>query len=101
MTQPRVLTSVALVVSDDRDGDVISAYRELIVEAPKPDGLLRSELLRAQSGRWLIQTLWRDRDAIVAARRSGVQPAALVLAERVGAEHSHEVLSVEAAFAAE
>ena len=40
-------------------------------------------------------TLWRDRAAITAARKAGAQPAALALAERIGAEHSHDVFTVE------
>ncbi|GAC1608773.1 MAG: hypothetical protein NVS3B26_07110 [Mycobacteriales bacterium] len=95
VTQPRILTSVALDVPEDRDDEVAPAYRALIAEGLRPEGLLRSELLRGQGGRWLIQTLWRDREAITAARNSGAKPAALLLAERVGAEHSHDVLTLE------
>ena len=81
MTPPQVLTSVTLAVPPDRDGDVVAAYRDLTADGPRPDGLLRSELLRGQGGRWLVQTLWRDRDAVLAARQSGAPPAALVMAE--------------------
>lgn len=31
----------------------------------------------------------------MSARNAGAQPAALLLAERIGAQHSHEVLTVE------
>ena len=96
MTQSRILTSVTLTVPEAREGEVVAAYRALAADGPRPDGLLRSELLRGQSGRWLIQTLWRDREAILAARSSGAKPAALLLAEQLGAEHSHDVLAVEA-----
>ena len=96
MTQPRLLTSVELLVPEDRDGDVVPAYRALVTDEPMPEGLLRSELLRGQDGRWLMQTLWRDRDAVMAARSSGAKPAALLLAEQLGAEHSHDVLTVAA-----
>lgn len=95
MTRPRILTAVTLVVPPDREAELLTGYRELTADGPVPEGLLRSELLRGEGGRWLVHTLWRDREAILAARRSGAQPAALVLAERVGAEHSHEVLTVE------
>jgi hypothetical protein len=60
-----------------------------------PDGLLRAELLRGQHATWRIQSLWRDRDALMAARVSGEPPAALELFRRVGA-HTHEVFTVEA-----
>lgn len=96
MSPPRILTTVTLVVPDDREGEVLPAYRELTASGPRPDGLLRSELLQGPDGRWAIHTLWRDREAIMAARQSGSQPAALLLAERVGAEHAHDVLTVVA-----
>ncbi|MCW2614371.1 MAG: hypothetical protein JWN08_1365 [Frankiales bacterium] len=95
MTHSEVLTTVTLVVSPDREGQVRPAYRQLVTDGPRPDGLLRSELLHGQGGRWFIHTLWRDRSGILAARESGAPPAALLLAEQVGAEHSHEVLTVE------
>ena len=96
VTSSQILTSVAFLVPEDRDGEVVPAYRALTADGLRPDGLLRSELLRGQGGRWLIQTLWRDREAILAARSSGAKPAALLLAEQLGAEHSHDVLAVEA-----
>ena len=98
MTEKRILTSVELVVPLDREGEISPAYRDLTAHGPRPAGLLRSELLRGQGGHWLIQTLWQDRDAIMAARASGARPAALLLAEQVGAEHSHEVLTVEESY---
>ena len=91
----RVLTAVALVVPSDREDEVVDAYRELTAAGPRPDGLLRSELLRGREGRWQVQTLWRDREAVLAARGSGAQPVATRLAERLGAEHSHDVLTLE------
>lgn len=87
---------MTLVVPPGQEADLVAGYRELTADVPRPDGLLRSELLRGQGGRWVVQTLWRDRQAVLAARDSGTPPAALVLAERVGAEHSHDVLVVEA-----
>ena len=96
MTTPRVLTSVVLDVPHDRQADVVAAYRDLTAQGHRPEGLLRSELLRGQDGRWLVQTLWHDRDAVLAARASGAPPVALLLAERLEAGHSHDVLTVEA-----
>lgn len=94
-THPKILTTVTLTVTVDREPELLSGYRELTRTGERPEGLLRSELLRGQSGRWVIQTLWRDREAIMAARQSGAPPAALVLADRLGAEHSHDILTVE------
>ncbi len=96
MTPPRVLTSVTLLVPEDRSAEVPAAFRALVDAHPVPAGLLRSELLRAQDGRWLVQTVWRDRDAVLAARDAGARPAALLLADQLGATHTHDVLTVEA-----
>jgi len=94
---PEVVTVVDAMVDREREQDLIDGYRQM-KQAPKPDGFVRSELLRGQEGRWRIQTTWRDRDALIALRKSGAAPAALELLDRVGAEHSHGVLSVEESF---
>lgn len=94
------MTTVTATVPADREPEFLVGYREMSAMADKPDGLLRSELLHGHNGRWLIQTLWRDRDAIMAAREPGKTPPALALLERVGAEHSHELLSVEESYGA-
>lgn len=94
MPSPAVVTAVTLVVPPSREAEVAPAYRDLVAGGPRVAGLLRSELLRATDGRWLVRTLWRDRDAVLAARAAGVPPAALLMAERLGADHSHDVLTV-------
>ncbi len=88
------MTSVSAVVPADREDALVEGYRSLVA-GDKPEGLLRSELLRGQDGRWVIQTVWRDRAAIMAARSSGEPPAALRLLQRVGAESVHDVLAIE------
>ena len=98
MADAPCLTAVSLEVPAGREADLVAGYRELIAGA-RPEGLLRSELLRGREGRWVIQTLWRDRDAVLAARASGTPPLAVLLADRVGTEHTHDVLTVEAALA--
>ena len=90
----RVMTSVNAVVATQREAEFLEGFRELNAET-KPAGLLRSELLKGQNGNWRIQTVWRDRDCLLAVRATGRPPAALELFDRVGAEHSHEVFSVE------
>ncbi|MEA2715854.1 MAG: hypothetical protein QOI99_171 [Actinomycetota bacterium] len=92
-----VVTAVDATVDPEREQDLLDGYRQMI-SAPKPDGLVRSELLRGQGGRWRIQTTWRNREALVALRTSGHPPAALELLDRVGAEHSHGVFTVEESF---
>jgi len=90
----RVVTAIDAKVEEDREDDLCDGFRQ-ISEGEQPDGLLRSELLRRQSGAWRIQTTWRDRDALMAVRNSGKPPAALELLDRLGAEHSHAVFSIE------
>jgi hypothetical protein len=91
----QILTSVSAAVDPIRDGELVEGFNALLGGA-LPDGLVRTELLRGQDGTWRIQSLWRDRAALMTARETGERPAALVLFERVGAEHAHEVLTVAA-----
>jgi len=96
MTVP-VVTAVDAVVDPAREADLLDGYRQLNATA-KPDGLLRSELLRGRDGAWRIQTTWRDMDAILAVRKAGMPHAAQELLERVGATHSHSVFTVEQSY---
>ena len=88
-----IVTVIDATVDPAQEQDLVDGYRQL-KEAPMPDGLLRSELLRGQGGHWRIQTTWRDRDSLIAIRKSGTPPAALELLDRVGVEHSHGVFEV-------
>jgi heme-degrading monooxygenase HmoA len=92
-----VVTSVELRIPADREQELLHGYRDMIA-GPTPDGFMRSELLRSFDGAWRIQTVWRDRDALTALRQSGEPPAALALLERLGAEHTHSVFTVEDSF---
>jgi hypothetical protein len=92
-----LITSVSAMVEPERESELTSGFRELIART-MPEGLLRAELLRGQSGTWRIQSLGRDRDALIAARNSGEPPAALELFRRVGADHTHDVFTVEESF---
>jgi hypothetical protein len=94
---PQIVTAVDAVVAADRESDLLEGFAALNATA-KPDGLVRSELLRGQDGSWRIQTTWRDRDALIALRASGEPPAALLLLDRIGAEHTHGVFSVEQSY---
>lgn len=93
----RLVTAIDATVAQDREDDLLAGFATMN-EAPKPDGLLRSELLRGQGGAWRIQTVWRDRAALMALRQSGNPPAALLLLDSVGAEHSHGVFTVEQSY---
>ena len=90
----RLITSVSAKVDPERENELTSGFRDLVA-GTMPDGLLRTELLRGQDGVWLIQSLWRDRDAVLAARASGEPPAALELFRTVSADHTHGVFTVE------
>jgi hypothetical protein len=96
MSKP-VVTSIELKIPAGREHELLDGYAEMN-RGPTPDGLIRSELLRSFDGAWRIETTWRDRDALMARRASGEPPAALALLDRLGAEHSHSVFTVEQTF---
>jgi hypothetical protein len=99
MAATKIMTAVSAVVSKEREAEFLDGYR-LLNEGSKPDGLLRTELLRRTDGGFVIQTVWRDRDALIAARDPNTPPPALALLDKVGASHSHDVLTVEEEYAA-
>ena len=89
-----VLTEVRATVDPSRVGDLLAGF-EALLAAPKPDGLLRTELLCAGS-EWRIQTLWRDRDALSSMRATAEEPAAPRLFRSVGAQPELTVWEVKA-----
>lgn len=90
----QILTIVTATVAAHRETELTAGFRDINTR-PLPEGLIRTELLRGQNGNWRIQSLWRDRAALEAVRASTEPPAALELFRNVGADHSHEVFSVE------
>jgi hypothetical protein len=89
-----LVTAAEGAVPPEREQELVDGFRDLVAP-PLPDGLLRSELLRGQDGRWRIETRWRDREAIMAVRASGGGPAAQALFESLGVKPSHEFFVVE------
>ena len=89
-----IVTAVDAVVPAAREAELIEGFRR-VTAASRPDGLIRSELLRGPEGHWRIQTTWRDREAVIALRASGEPPAASRLLDSVGATHTHDVFTVE------
>ena len=89
----QVLTEVSAVVAPEREAALVAAYRELVAQ-PSPDGLVRTELLSGQDGRWRIQTLWRDRAALDAMRAAPDPPAAPRLFREVGADPALTIFDV-------
>jgi hypothetical protein len=90
-----VITVVETTLDPSREDELIDGYRAMILES-KPDGLIRSELLRGPDGLWRIQTRWRDMEAIVTMRASGERPAALALLDRLGLQHTFSFFFVAA-----
>ena len=93
----RVVTAVDAMVDPAREADLVDGYRQLS-QGDKPDGLVRSELLRGQDGAWRIQSTWRDFDSLMAVRESGKPPAAAELLDKIGAKHSHAWFTIEQSF---
>lgn len=91
----RVLTEVRAVVDPSRQQELLAGFGALLAE-PRPEGLLRTELLQDE-GWWRIQTLWRDREALAVMRSSTEEPAAPKLFRSVGATPQLTVLDVRAA----
>ncbi|WP_019067904.1 hypothetical protein [Streptomyces hokutonensis] len=90
----QVLSEVSAVVAPEREAGFVAAYRELVTR-PLPDGLVRTELLRGQDGRWRIQSLWRDRAALDVVRAAPGGPPAPRLFREVGADPALAVFEVE------
>ncbi len=93
-TSTPVVTMVDAVVSGEREQEFLAGFRDLNA-GPRPDGLLRSDLLRGREGAWRITTLWEGPERSDAVRESGEPPAALALLDRLGAQHSHTVFALE------
>ena len=94
----RVLSEVSATVHPNREGAFLAGFEEL-VSLPRPDGLLRTELLRGPAGEWRIQTLWRDLEALAATRVTPEHPrTAPQVFHSVGAEPILEILDVESAY---
>jgi hypothetical protein len=96
----QILTEVSATVDASRETELVEGFRE-ITSGRTPGGLIRTELLRGQDGRWRIQTLWRDRATLDAMRSGAEPPAAPRLFSSVGAEPSLQVYEVEDRYVAE
>ena len=90
----QVLTEVRATVDPARQGDLVAGF-EALLAAPPPEGLLRAELLHLAAD-WRIQTLWRDRDALMAMRAGTAEPAAPQLFRSVGADPELTIMEVRA-----
>jgi heme-degrading monooxygenase HmoA len=87
-----VLTEVRAMVHPSREDDFVARFQAMLA-GPRPDGLLRTELLHT-GGEWRVQTLWRDRQALEAMRAGSDEPAAPALFRSVGSEPELTVLEV-------
>ena len=71
----RILTVVSATADPSREAELRADFQSL--DSVPVDGLLRTELLRTAPGAWRIQSLWRDRDALVEQMRADTEaPAA-------------------------
>ncbi len=94
----RVVSEVSAVVRPEQEDEFLAGFREMVA-LPRPDGLLRTELLRGSDGQWRIQTLWRDLDALASTRVTPEPPrTAPQVFRSVGAEPTLEILDVELAY---
>ena len=93
----QVLTEVRASVDPSRHDAVVEGFEALLAQ-PRPDGLLRTELLKV-GDEFRIQTLWRDPEALAAMRAGTEEPAAPRLFRSVGGEPQLTVLEVKAATA--
>jgi heme-degrading monooxygenase HmoA len=91
---PRILTVVTATVASDREDELLAGFQSLAA-APIPDGLLRTQLLQGADSDWLIQSLWRDRDALDNMRAGSEAPAAPRLFHSVGADTSLQIFEIK------
>lgn len=87
-----VMTEVRALVEPAQATELVAGFEALLAE-PRPEGLLRTELLHA-GDEWRIQTLWRDRESLTAMRSSTEEPAAPRLFRAVGARPELTILEV-------
>lgn len=87
-----VLTEVRATVDPTQHEALVAGFEALLAR-PRPEGLLRTELLHTD-GEWRIQSLWRDRDALAAMRSGSEEPAAPALFRSVGAQPTLTILDV-------
>jgi hypothetical protein len=90
---PRILTVVTAMVDPDRGDELLAGFQDLAA-APISDKLLRIQLLQGANSEWLIQSLWRDRDALDNMRGASEPPAAPRLFHSVGADPSLQVFEI-------
>ena len=91
-----IVTILEATLEPGRESDLEAAYATAISSGTRPDGLVRSELLRdAQDpSRWRIQTWWQSREALVAMRSTGTPPAGILMFRAAGAEPKTSIFEV-------
>jgi quinol monooxygenase YgiN len=82
-----LLTVLEGIIAPERAPDLEAAFER--AGQPRPEGLLRSELLRGVTApdTWRIQTLWADRQALERMRAQGT-PAGVLMFRAAGVELS-------------
>jgi heme-degrading monooxygenase HmoA len=94
-----VLTILEAHVPPGQEGALQAAY-EAALARPRPQGLVRSELLRdtRDTTRWRIQTLWES-GAALEAMRTGGTPAGVLMFRAASAEPELSIFDVVDALA--
>lgn len=87
------VTIVEGTVEAERERDLRSAWETTTGQLPP--GLIESSLLRADDGTWRIVTVWESKEAVLAMRASGEEPAALAMFQAAGSTPSASMWSVE------
>jgi len=90
-----ILTVLEATVPEGKESLLEAAFKAA-GSSPKPNGLLRSELLRdsREPSRWRIATLWESREALLAMRNSGAPPAGILMFRSADAEPELTVFDV-------
>jgi heme-degrading monooxygenase HmoA len=90
-----ILTVLKATVPEGNEALLKAAF-EAAGKTPRPNGLVRSELLQdtREPKRWRIATLWESRQALVAMRSSGETPAGILMFRSAGAEPELSILDV-------
>ena len=91
-----IVTILEANVEAGRESDLEAAYATAVNSGSRPDGLVRSELVRdvQDPARWRIQTWWQSREALVAMRASGTPPAGILMFRAAGAEPKTSIFEV-------
>lgn len=90
-----IVTILEANIEPGRELDLEAAYAKAVSSDHRPEGLVRSELLRDafDPSRWRIQTSWLNRQVLEAMRGRGT-PAGILMFRSAGAEPQTSMFEV-------